>query len=443
MENLNIILMNKITKYAVKCILILLITTGLISCGHKKNPTGGKKDTIQPEIVSVIPDEYSDITDSDIEIIFSKPIERNTTLSGIYIYPPILKKKYSWDGNILTIKILEELEKNTNYYFNFSEKIKGEHGNFLNTGSSYIFTSGKLNANRISGSFLFEEAEDKYKPIQMTILTADSIEIFSQEALGETYSIEDLNNVEHIIRAYIDKNTNKKYDSESEPYFQNLIDPVNSTTMNIYLAYADTIKPQLKSTSVISNNSINVTFSEPISSFSQVSIRTADSLESKVFIKAQYLFEDELTLLTSDLDTLKYKINILDILDAKNNLTLEGLLLFDGTVLQDTIPPVIISSNPRTGSSVNSFLPKISVIFSEIIMEDDVETELIEVETSKIEDIVVLNKNSKHYIFSSQHRLNNYSSYKFTIQAKDISGNIMTKPLEIIFLPIVRKVNKD
>ena len=443
MENLNIILMNKITKYIIKCILILLITTGLISCGHKKNPTGGKKDTIQPEIVSVIPDEYSDITDSDIEVIFSKPIERNTILSGIYIYPPILKKKYSWDGNILTIKILEELEKNTNYYFNFSEKIKGEHGNFLNTGSSYIFASGKLNANRISGSFLFEEAEDKYKPIQMTVLTADSIEIFSQEALGETYSIEDLNNVEHIIRAYIDKNINKKYDSESEPYFQNSIDPVNSTTMNIHLAYADTIKPQLKSTSVISNNSINVTFSEPISSFSQVSIRTADSLESIVFIKAQYLFEDELALLTSDLDTLKYKINILDILDAKNNLTSEGLLLFDGTVLQDTIPPIVISSNPRTGSSVNSFLPKISVIFSEIIMEDDIETELIEVETGNIENIIVLSKNSKHYIFGSQHRLNNYSSYKFTIQAKDISGNIMTKPLEIIFLPIVRKVNKD
>ena len=115
MENLNIILMNKITKYIIKCILILLITTGLISCGHKKNPTGGKKDTIQPKIVSVIPDEYSNITDSNIEVIFSKPIERNTILTGIYIYPPILKKKYSWDGNILTIKILEELEKNTNY----------------------------------------------------------------------------------------------------------------------------------------------------------------------------------------------------------------------------------------------------------------------------------------------------------------------------------------
>lgn len=430
-------------RYLNNLIFTILIFSGLISCGHKQNPTGGKKDTIQPEIVSVIPDEYSDITDSDIEVIFSKPIERNTILSGIYIYPPILKKKYSWDGNILTIKILEELEKNTNYYFNFSEKIKGEHGNFLNTSSSYIFASGKLNANRISGNFEFEDILDKNKPIQISILTADSTDIFSQVALGETYLIEDLNSVEHIIRAYIDKNTNDKYDNESEPYFQNSIDPVGSTTMDIYLAYADTIKPQLKSTSVICINSIDVTFSEPISSYSQISIFTVDSLETNVNIIAQYLHEDKLTLITTDLDTLKYKINIIDILDPKGNMTSEGSLLFDGTVLQDTIPPQVISSNPRTGSSVDSFLPKISVIFSEIIMEDDIETELIEIETGKTEEIVVLNKNSKHYIFSSQHRLNNYSSYKFEIQAKDNSGNRMTEPLEIIFLPIVRKVHKD
>jgi len=443
MENSNIIIMNKVMKYVIECTLILLITTGLISCGHKKNPTGGKKDTIQPEIVSVIPDEYSDITDTDIEVIFSKPIERNTILSGIYIYPPILKKKYRWDGNILTIKILEELDKNTNYYFNFSEKIKGEHGNFLNETSTFIFSCGKLNENRISGDFIFEKIEDKNKPIQMTILTADSTEIFSQEVFGDTYIIEDLNNIEHIIRAFIDKNTNEKYDNESEPYFQNSIDPANSTTMDIFLAYADTIKPQLKSTNVICNNSINITFSEPIISYSQISIYTADSLKTNVDIIAQYLHEDELTLLTTYLDTLKYKIQIINVLDSKENMTSESSLIFDGTTQQDTIPPEVISSYPRTGSSVDSFLPKISVLFSEIILENDIEMELIEVETGNIEDIVILNKDSKHYILSPQHLLNNYSSYKFTMNVKDNSGNIMTKPFETIFLPIVRKVNEN
>jgi len=430
-------------KKLINLIISITILFLLISCGHKKSPTGGKKDTINPEIVSIIPDEYSDISDSNIEIIFSKPIERNSILSGIYIYPPILKKKFIWDGNILTIKILEELEKDTNYFFNFSSKIKGEHGNFLNESSTYVFASGKLNSKRISGNFSFEDIKDSDKPIQMTLLTSDSTEVFTQVALGKTYIIEDLNNNKYIIRAFIDKNSNKKYDDESEPYFQSFIDSVNSSITNIYLAYADTVKPQLESTIVNCNNNISIKFSEPIVSFSEILIVTADSLETNLNIIAQYLFKDELSILTADQDTIKYQIKLNGILDPKDNLTEEGAILFTGTTFQDTIPPEVISSDPRTGSSVNSFLPKISIHFSEIILEDDIESKLIEVETREIEDIVVLNKNSKHYVFSSKHRLNNYSSYKFVLSAKDISGNIMMKPLEIIFLPIVRNTKKD
>ena len=354
-----------------------------------------------------------------------------------------MKKKYIWDGNILTIKILEDLEKNTNYFFNFSSKIKGEHGNFLNKNSTYVFASGKLNSNRISGNFLFEDIKDSDKPIQMTLLTSDSTEVFSKAAYGETYILEDLNKVEYIIRAFIDKNTNEKYDYESEPYFQKAIDPVTSSITDIYLAYADTLKPEIESAFVKCNNNINIKFSEPIVSVSEISIVTADSLETNSDVIAHYLYEDELSILTANLDTLKYKITIKKILDNKDNLTREEAILIDGNTLLDTIPPEVVSSNPRTGSSINTFLPKISVHFSEIILEDDIETQLIEIDTGNVEDIVVLNSNSKHYIFSSQHKLNNYSSYKFNVTAKDINGNIMMKPLEIIFLPIVRNPKKD
>ena len=76
-------------------------------------------------------------------------------------------------------------------------------------------------------------------------------------------------------------------------------------------------------------------------------------------------------------------------------------------------------------------------------MEEGIETKLTEIETGEIEEINVISKNSKHYIFSSLHKLNNYSSYQFTLQAKDNCGNTMIEPLEIIFLPIIREVNDD
>ena len=115
-------------KYYTKLFLILFLLF-LLSCGHRKSPTGGKKDTENPTIVSILPDEFFDINNRDIEVVFSKPIDRSSILSGIYICPPILNKKFKWDKNTLIIKILEDLEQNTNYFFTFSRRIKGEHNN--------------------------------------------------------------------------------------------------------------------------------------------------------------------------------------------------------------------------------------------------------------------------------------------------------------------------
>ncbi len=81
---------------------------------------------ISPEILNVTPDEFSDLTDQNIEITFSKPIDQNTIITGITSYPPILKKKFKWDGTTLIIRIMEALEQDTNYFFAFNTNIKGE-----------------------------------------------------------------------------------------------------------------------------------------------------------------------------------------------------------------------------------------------------------------------------------------------------------------------------
>lgn len=419
-------------------LIIVIVAVTLNSCGHKKNPTGGKKDTVNPEIVSIYPDEYSDITNENIEVIFSKSIERSTILSGIYIYPPILQKKYSWDGNILTIKILEKLEEDTNYYFNFSNRIKGEHGNFLNRSETYIFASGKLNSNRLSGNIFFEKESDQNKPVNITLLTSDSTMVLSKIISGTKYVLEDLNGIEHIIRAYADVNVNEKYDQANEPFFQKLIDPSCEPLQDIYLAYSDTLKPQLESANVSNNININLKFSEEVESISNIYITSNDSLSKHLEVISYFLENEDMIILTAPQDTIQYKILINDILDPKDNLTKLDSLSFDGSAKQDTIPPEILSSTPRTGSSVATVLPKFYVHFSEIIMEDKVEVNLTEIETGNKEPVVILNSNSKHYIFASQHKLNNYSSYKFELIVSDFSGNKLMKPLEIIFLPIVR-----
>ena len=421
-----------------KLLSLLIISTLLLSCGHKKSPTGGKKDTEKPTILNIFPDELSDITDSNIEITFSKPIDRSTILAGIHFYPMIFKKKFKWDKNTLIIKILEDLEQNTNYFLSFSEKIKGEHGNKLDKNYVFIYKSGKLSNNRISGNISYEDKTDIGKEIKLILQTADSTFIFSRKLQGNAYELDNLNNIEHILEAYIDKNDNNKYNDNSEPFFQRLIPPQKISNIDIELAYADTVKPLIKSANVPSNNQIVLEFSETILKYDDINIFTADSLRIPVPVKMFSLKSDKLSIISGKLDTLKYEVSISNLEDKKNNVNVESNIIIMGTSVQDTIPPEVLSVNPRNGSSVNTLLPEIEIIFSEIIFQDSIKAEIIGLETNKEIRINIIKGDSERYLFQSNDELINYASYKFILEASDPNGNRLEELFEVVFIPIVR-----
>ncbi|MCD4796384.1 MAG: hypothetical protein K8R49_04345, partial [Candidatus Cloacimonetes bacterium] len=224
------------------------------------------------------------------------------------IYPPILKKKFKWDKNTLKIKILEELENNTNYFFTFSRKIKGEHKNVLDKKTVFIFSSGKLNENSISGNIDFEEKEDSSELIKFKLMTSDSTEIFSKEIKGNAFTFDNLNDVEHILEAFIDKNNNNKYDYEKEPYFHRIISIQKISTVNVELVYGDTLKPNIKSAKVLWDNQLKLKFSEKVKQFSKIKIASSDSLEIPLEVVAYSLKDEEISIITGKMDTLKYKV---------------------------------------------------------------------------------------------------------------------------------------
>ncbi|MCK4654649.1 MAG: Ig-like domain-containing protein [Candidatus Cloacimonetes bacterium] len=421
-----------------KLLSFLIIFFLIISCGHRKSPTGGKKDTINPEILAISPDEFSDINEQNIEVVFSKPIDRTSILTGIYIYPPILKKKFKWDKNILTIRILEELEQNTNYFFTFSTKIKGEHKNELDRNYIFIFKSGKLNENRISGNILYEDESDIGLPVKVNLMTIDSTEIYSKEIKGQTYELNNLNNITHIIEAYIDKNNNQKYDYEKEPYFHTLIPEKQISNIDIELSYADTVKPEIKSAKVLSNNQIELFFSEEISGFSELQLFTTDLIPEHLNIKAHSLRGEKLSIITDTMDTLKYNFEITDLEDLKHNISESASIFLDGNVIQDTIPPEVIFVYPRNGSTINTLLPQIKITFSEIILKSDFKSQLIASETLEEIPLKILEFDSDIYLIQPLKKLSNYSSYCLKLSVSDVNGNDLKGDFEINFIPIIR-----
>jgi len=253
----------------------MALKNGIIiaGCGHRKRPTGGPRDTVKPEIISISPNEFSDISKRDIEVVFSKPIERNTIISGLYIYPPILNKKFKWDKNVLIIKILETLEDSTNYFFTFAKTIKGEHRNELNDEYTFTFSSGNLNTNRISGEIIYEDTDDASKPVNLKLMSSDSTFILKRELSHKTYELNNLNNIDHIIEAYIDLNNNNNYEYGKEPYFYYQVPANLFSSVDLEMSYEDSLKPELKSAKAVWNNMIELTCSEQISGFDAIQIQ--------------------------------------------------------------------------------------------------------------------------------------------------------------------------
>lgn len=427
-----------------KIITIIFLLIIIVGCGHRKSPTGGDKDVVNPVILAVTPDEYSDINGKIIEIEFSKPIERNTILSGLRIYPEIFKKKFRWSRNTLYINILEPLKKDTNYFLTLSTRIKGEHSNNLDKDYLYVFSSGELQEYTISGMISYEDDQDKNSPVKCRLSSADSSLIYTKELSNDSFVFENLNPGSHILMAYIDNNENSFYDYGNEPYFRLVADDQPIISIEMELAYEDTTKPFIKSVLSKFSNQIELTMSEKIASLDNVWIYTADSLMSQIpviaFAKATSGDnpESRIDIVLNDLDTLKYYLVAENFSDYKGNQTTLDTLLIQGMPVADTIGPTIMKSSPRNGSSINNLQPEILIVFSEIVLKDDIELTLQGLEDEKYVDLEFVEYNSTSLIVKPESALNNLTSYRIELNANDPKGNNLDQTYNLDFIVIVR-----
>jgi hypothetical protein len=426
-------------KKAFNFYLLLSVFLILMGCGHKQSPTGGKLDIEKIKILAVTPDEFSDLKDAQIDVTFSKVLDRMTIPTGIYIYPSIERKRYKYQGNHLIIRILEPLKLNTNYYFTFSQRIKDERGNTLADNQTVVYSNGKLQANRISGEIELENSDDAKLPVNLSLLDADSILVFTKIMHGSTYTIENLNPLKYILRAYIDKNVNGKYDFGIDPYAEATASNNPISTINLNLVYADTTKVVLKSANVISNREVDVTLSEPVKSLGAIHI-TAKNGSIELPVELQSLDGPVLTILTAAQDTLKYEISVRDMSDLKNNVTSESHIYIIGISRVDKIPPKILSTTPRNGTSINELMPEIKVAFSEPIPINNIKYQLTDAETNAKINVILVSGNDKIYVFKPTKSLQNYHSYKFTVShiTSDISNNPLGKDYDILFLTLIK-----
>lgn len=417
--------------------LLCFITFMLISCGSKKSPTGGPLDTVKPEVLATLPQEFGQLSDS-IEITFSKAMDISSFTEGLYFYPPIGDKKLSYSGRTLSIRINEKLKDNTNYYLTLSTRIRDTRGNPLSNSRSYVFSSGRLNDLRLSGNIIYEEQADNGKPVTISLYSADSLLVLSHTSTGSTFGIEALNPAMYILKGWQDKDANGRFDLGREPWFEEKVDLKRSASLDLQMNYADTTLTVIRDVKARTDRLVELTLSKAPVSLGSIIVRAENGSRLRVLISE--LEGSQLTLITEAQDSLTYRVEISDLSDAKGNRNPMSAISFKGSRVQDKEAPRILSSTPRNGTSVSSLKPILTVNFNEIIPLDRMQVKLLATDQNREIPVQIVKGDSKSYSFQPAQTLTNYRSHSLIIMAdtQDSAGNPLGNDHVISFLPLLK-----
>ena len=141
-----------------KFLIAILLSSFFFNCAKRGTPTGGLKDSIPPVLLKAIPKiETVNFKEDRIRIYFDEYIKINEINKNLVISPPLKNKPTitpsSTASKVITIKILDTLEANTTYSFNFGNSIvDNNEGNKLGN-FKYVFSTGNfIDSLTISGN---------------------------------------------------------------------------------------------------------------------------------------------------------------------------------------------------------------------------------------------------------------------------------------------------
>ena len=231
---------------------VLLIIWGAMfshSCANTSQaPTGGRKDTIPPEIVKMNPRPYVigvPLEGAKFEFTFDEYVKVSNP-KNIFLSPPQkVIPKYKLKGKKLIISFEEPLKENTTYTLNFAGAIQDVNENNPYPGYSYVFSTGdSIDSLYITG--LVQDCETLNPVKDATVLLYTSQEdsaVFNEIPIAATktddwgfFALRHLPDSNFRMYAITDANGNNRYDPESESvaFIDSLVRPVNVIRDSVY-----------------------------------------------------------------------------------------------------------------------------------------------------------------------------------------------------------------
>jgi hypothetical protein len=416
----------------------IILTLFLITaCGNRRSPTGGPIDSVRPDILFTVPLEYEQITNNEIVIAFSKPMDRASVLTGLMINPPIINRRIVWKKNNLHIHINEPLADDTNVTVFLNRSIRCERLNTFADHTVMVFRNGILQQNSVSGNISFDDGDIYEHQINIILLDSDSLLVFHEIVSEPFYKFDYLNPGRHIINSFIDLNNNNRFDFGFDASFHSSFTLPIATNIDLQLAVIDTVKPRISSLTSPFNNFINVLFNKELYTTPDISI-SDDSTGVKIQIIHTELRDKELFIITSPLDTLEYKMVFSPLTDKRGNVSNEIIRTFETRNASDTNLPQITATSPRNGNVIRDKQPLISITFNKIMFATDIEIRLREIESNQNIPLRVNNNAGFTITYTPQNELREFNSYQLIIgnNTKDLNGNQMYEDTVVQFIVV-------
>lgn len=128
-------------------IFVLFIALVFINCANRGTPQGGEKDTTPPSIVKSEPENFNtNFNQKEIRIYFDEYIKIKDIQKQLIISPPMkTQPEITPLGNaskFISIKILDTLQPNTTYAFNFGNSISDNNEDNPFPYYRYVFSTG-------------------------------------------------------------------------------------------------------------------------------------------------------------------------------------------------------------------------------------------------------------------------------------------------------------
>ncbi|HEX9825962.1 MAG TPA: Ig-like domain-containing protein [Flavobacteriaceae bacterium] len=153
----------------------IFVVIAIASCANRGTPSGGEKDTEPPKIIKSEPDNFStNFKGNEIRIYFDEYIKIKNLQKQLIISPPMdFQPDITPLGSAskyIKIKILDTLQPNTTYAFNFGQSIVDNNEENPYPYYRYVFSTGSyIDSLSVSGQIVDakERTTDKFVSVML------------------------------------------------------------------------------------------------------------------------------------------------------------------------------------------------------------------------------------------------------------------------------------